>query len=79
MISTLRLPGTVLRSSGEWPLHFGARALHAQILRREIKLLTTIVGDGQGFAILVQPQFGRPDLRVGHQLTNRTVPATLTS
>src|SRR5262249_30710482 len=60
-------------------LYLGARALYTQILRRKIELLTAIIGDGQGLAILVQAQFGRPDLRVGHQLTNRTVPATLTS
>src|SRR6516162_6123408 len=66
--------GNGLAFVGRVTLHLRTRALHPQIFRGQIKPLTAIVANGQGLAILVQAQFGRPDLRVGHQLTNRTMP-----
>src|SRR5262245_10877823 len=75
----ITLSGHCLPILGRMSLHFGAWAFHAQIFGRQIELLTSIECNRQGFAILVQAQFRRPNLRVGHQFTNRTMPVTLRS
>src|SRR5580700_5641322 len=46
-------------------LDLGARAAHAQIFGGEIETLAAVEGDGEGLAILVQPQLGRP--RASHR------------
>src|SRR5262249_60482402 len=75
----ITLSGHRLPFLGRMPLHFRAWAFHSQIFGRQIELLTSVKCNRQGLTILVQAQFRRPNLRIGHQFTNRTVPVMLRS
>src|ERR1043166_1039715 len=60
----ISLAGNGLALVGRVTLHLGARALDPQVLGGKSEALAAVEGDGENPAVLVQPDFRRPGLRL---------------
>src|SRR5581483_11476432 len=62
------------------PLHFRARAAHAQIFSGKIEAFAGVECDSKGLAVLVQAQFGRPGRRCSrsHRQSSVMWPSSMT-
>ena len=60
----MRLPGTVLRSSGEWPCTSALGLFTRRVFGRQREALAALERDREGPAVLGEAQFGRPACRL---------------